>query len=552
MTKHAQGRVPARKLWPVGDDGRPEVRVDGDPDAIRTLTGLLDQRGVPDTYVRDGELIVVEPVSGSAPVAGDDNAPLPLSASRIDPARLAALLAEHVNVIEPRSAGKGGHTEVPITPSRSVLSAVLSRRHWPDVPMLRGLISAPVLRPDGTLLQDPGYDPATGYYLTTRMRMERVPDVPSAAQVNMAASFLLDRFLADFPWRSDADRANYLALLATPLLRPYTRALVPFGIVDATMPGSGKTILTSCIGLLVGQRVLTWPDADEELRKQITTVLADQVGAIVFDNLIEGHVINSAVLARLITERTWTDRRLGSNSAATFTNDRVWLATGNNLRTGGDMASRSVWVRLDPDCPQPEARTGFSIPHLDTWIMDPDNQATVLHHLLVLIVDWCRHNAPTASIGDTAAGGVPQMRQFTKWAQHLGGFLAHIGVPGFLANHADNAGLDEDAAEAAQFLHTWHHIFAERPVTARELCAHAEPEPGRPDPWRGTFPTTRGGRPLNTKSLGWYLRGQTDRWRGGVVLRSVADPQTNARAYWVQLETPAEKPGKPGNPELPP
>ncbi|MPZ82201.1 MAG: hypothetical protein GEV28_18090 [Actinophytocola sp.] len=535
----------ARALRPVGDDGRATVRVSGDPDAIRTLTALFDQRGIPDTYVRDGELLVVEPVSGTAPAAGDDNAPLPLAATVCTPPRLAALLAEHVNVIESRAAGKDGHTEVPVTPSRTVLSAVLSHRHWPGLPALRGLISAPVLRPDGTLLQDPGYDPATGYYLTTRMRMDRVPDQPTPDQVDTACTFLLDTFLADFPWRGDADRANYLALLVTPLLRPYTRALVPFGIVDATMPGSGKTILTSCIGLLVGQRVLTWPDADDELRKAITTVLADQVGAVVFDNLIEGHVINSAVLARLITERTWTDRRLGSNTAATFTNDRIWLATGNNLRVGGDMASRSVWVRLDPDCPQPEARSGFSIPNLDTWILDPDNQALVLHHLLVLVVDWCRHGAPTST-------AVPQMRQFTRWAQHLGGFLTHHGIGDFLANHTDAAALDEDAAEWAHFLHTWHHIFADRPITARDLRASADPEPGRPDPWAGTFPTTPSGRPLTVKSLGRLLTGQTGRWRGDIVLRSATDTHANARSYWVQLDDPATPTRKPANPQNPP
>jgi hypothetical protein len=542
-------------LRPVGDDGRTVVRVSGDPDAIRTLTGLLDDRGIPDTYVRDGELIVVEPVSGTAPAAGDDDAPLPLSADRISPPRLAALLAEHIEVIEVGAAGKNGVAEASVTPSRPVLSAVLSRRHWPGLPALRGLISAPVLRPDGTLLQDPGYDPATGYYLTTRTRIDRVPEVPTAGQVDDAVAFLLDRFLADFPWRGDADRANYLALLVTPLLRPFTRALAPFGIIDATMPGSGKTILTSCIGLLVGQRVLTWADADDELRKQVTTVLADSVGAVVFDNLPEGHVIHSPVLARLITERTWTDRRLGSNTAATFTNDRVWLATGNNLRVGGDMASRSIWVRLDPNCPQPEARSGFSIPHLDTWILDPDHQATVLHHLLVLVVDWCRHGAPTAPIdaaGEVGAGGVPQMRQFTRWAQHLGGFLTHHGIGDFLANHADNAGLDEDAAEWAQFLHAWHRIFADRPVTANELCRHAEPEPGRPDPWAGTFPTTRTGRPLTVKSLGRLLTGQTDRWRGTVVLRSVTDSHANARAYWVQLDDPTNQTRKPANPQNPP
>jgi hypothetical protein len=196
----------ARVLRPVSDsddivdkDGRRTVRITSDPDAIRTLTGVLDDQGIPDTYVRDGELIVAEPVSGTAPATGDDDAPLPLAASKVTPSRLAALLAEHLNVIEYRAAGKDGFAEVPVTPSRTVLSAVLSHRHWPGLPTLRGLISAPVLRPDGTLLQDPGYDPATGYYLTTRARMDRVPDHPTPGQVDDACTFLLDNFLADCP-----------------------------------------------------------------------------------------------------------------------------------------------------------------------------------------------------------------------------------------------------------------------------------------------------------------------------------------------------------------
>jgi hypothetical protein len=223
------------------------------------------------------------------------------------------------------------------------------------------------------------------------------------------------------------------------------------------------------------------------------------------------------------------------------------LATGNNLRTGGDMASRSVWVRLDPDCPQPEARSGFSIPNLDTWILDPDNQATVLHHLLVLVVDWCRHGATQAIVGD---GGVPQMRQFTRWAQHLGGFLDHHGVPDFLGNHTENTELDDDANEWAQFLHTWHHTFANRRVTARDLRAHAEPEPGRPDPWAGTFPTTPAGRPLTVKSLGRLLTGQTGRWRGDIVLRSAIDSHTKVRTYWVELDE--RNPQTPQTPQQPP
>jgi hypothetical protein len=217
---------------------------------------------------------------------------------------------------------------------------------------------------------------------------------------------------------------------------------------------------------------------------------------------------------------------LGTNAAATFPNDRLWLATGNNLRTGGDMASRTVWVRLDPNCPRPEARTGFTIPNLDSWILDPVNRATVLRHVLVLVLDWTGNGAPPAT-------GVPQMRQFTRWAQHLGGFLAHHGVTGFLDNADTGRTLDDDAAEWRSFLLHWHNLHDDRHLSAQQLRLSAEPTIG-PDPWAGTFPTTSAGKLLTTKALGRRLTGQTDRWRGDVVLRSEMDPYHNCRTYWVQ------------------
>jgi hypothetical protein len=212
-------------------------------------------------------------------------ASLPLAATPLRP----ALLAEHVEGV-----GLARDDQEEVSPPAGVLSAVLARQSWPGLPVLRRIISTPVLRPDGTLLQRPGYDQATGFYLATNAALEPIPDRPTADAVAASREFLLERFLRDFPWRSPADCANYLALLVSPIIRPYTRSLSPFGVIEATMPGSGKTVLAGCVGLLVGQRVLTWTDSEEELRKSITTVLADSVGVVVFDNLIEGAVIDSA------------------------------------------------------------------------------------------------------------------------------------------------------------------------------------------------------------------------------------------------------------------
>jgi hypothetical protein len=339
--------------------------------------------------------------------------------------------------------------------------------------------------------------------------------------------FKLKVKLSDFPWVGRADLANYIGLQVTPVLLRggYLRSLVPFSVITAAMPGSGKTILTCGLGMLYGQRVLTWTGDDQELRKSITSVLADPVGTIIFDNLAEGTVIKSPVLARLITDPTWADRLLGKNETTLHRNDRLWLATGNSLRLGGDMATRSVLVRLNPDMPHPEERTGFAIPNLDQWILQPANQRQVLWNLLVLIVDWTRARAPRKT-------GIV-MRQFTTWAEAVGGFLAHHGIEGFLGNIEDVRDIDDEDASWAAFLGRWHELHGEQRLTAQQLGQSAEPVMGR-DRWVGQFPVDRASKPVGAKALGKRLAGHIDRWHGFYVLRSAMDPHTKVRLWWTE------------------
>jgi hypothetical protein len=130
------------------------------------------------------------------------------------------------------------------------------------------------------------------------------------------------------------------------------------------------------------------------------------------------------------------------------------------------------------------------------------------------------------------------MRQFTRWAQQLGGLLEHHGIGGFLANTGDNRDLDDDAAEWRVFLMRWHELHGDRHLTANELRRTAEGFGGT-DPWDGTFPTTGSGQLLSVKSLGRRLTGQIGRWRGDIVLRSVTNPHNHGRSYWVE-HRPAE------------
>jgi len=530
---------------PVADHGRagptagiPRIQVGTAPDTIRTLRTELTSGLLPGTYVSAGDLVHMEAVSGSATTAAaDEDSPLPVTASPVTPASLAGLLAQHTYLFRLRTRKTEGGVELyeeEVTPSREALSAVLATKTWPGVAALHGIIGAPVLRRDGTLLQQPGYDPATGLYLASKVDLPMVPDKPTAAQVDEARDFLLGKFLRDFPWASEADRANYLALLATPILRHFTRSLTPFALIDATMPASGKSILTGGPGMLYGQRVMIWPYAEEELRKQITSVLADQVGVVIWDNLAEGTVIDSATLAGLVTAGVWSDRLLGASRSLSAVNDRLWMATGNNLQVGGDMASRTIRVHLDPDMPRPELRdqTRFGIPHLDQWITVPRNQMRVLWHLLVLILDWTNggaHRNPGHS-----------MRQFTPWAQSMGGFLGWHSINGFLTNAADVRAVDEDETRWHGFIATWYQRHGSKPMTAAELRQDAEPEQfagTTTDRWEGQFITNPSGRLPNALGLGRMLTGQTGRWRGNYVIRSGKNSRGDRAVFWPEQAT---------------
>lgn len=519
-----------------GVKGRQRIKTGSPPATIRAISSAIDSGKIPETYVTDGRVVHVEEVSGSAAAiagGGDEDSPLSVTASQVKPPELASLLASSTYTYALKVGRDGEETEEEVTPPTALLAAALAPKHWPGLGRdrtLRGIAGAPLLRPDGTLLQEPGYDQATGLYLASKIPLDPVPTRPSPDEVGKARMFLLDRFLADFPWVDEADKANYIGVLVTPILRRFTRALSPFIVYTATMPSSGKTILTCGPGMLYGQRVLTWPDgqdSDSELRKSITSVLADPAGTVIFDNLAEGTVIKSPVLAHLITDRTWADRLLGGNVTASYANDRLWSATGNNLQLGGDMATRTVLIRLDPDMPRPEERTEFTIPNLDQWILQPANQRLVLWNLLVLVLDWTSQGAPRPP--------GPAMRQFTPWAEAIGGFLEHHGIKGFLTNAESVRGIDDDAAIWTAFLGRWHKIHGDKWLTTHELRLSADIPPGGFDDWDGLFIMDGRGKLPNEVSLGKRLAGQAGRWRGSYVLRGNSGTRHgNVRTWQVE------------------
>ena len=74
-------------------------------------------------------------------------------------------------------------------------------------PVIAGIITTPTLRPDGTILKDAGYDPATQLLLIDPPPMPAIPENPTKDDA-LAALKLLKELLAEFPFVDDVSRSG--------------------------------------------------------------------------------------------------------------------------------------------------------------------------------------------------------------------------------------------------------------------------------------------------------------------------------------------------------
>ena len=108
---------------------------------------------------------------------------------------------------------------------------------------LAGIIEAPTMRQDGSIITEAGYERSTGlYYDPGATVFPPIPEWPSRQDAERALRLLLLDVLREFPFVSDAARSVALALLMTPLVRPSVPTAPLFGL-DAPTPGTGKGLL---------------------------------------------------------------------------------------------------------------------------------------------------------------------------------------------------------------------------------------------------------------------------------------------------------------------
>lgn len=313
---------------------------------------------------------------------------------------------------------------------------------------LAGITRIPLFRADGSLFREEGYDDTTRYVLRPDPSVDfDVKEAPTPRDVAEAVRTVLTP-IAGFPFVSKADRNAWIGMALTPMLRFIAPGPYKLGLIEAKQAGSGKSFLAEMIAVLHGGDLLpNLPNDDAELRKLVTSVLQAPAGVAVFDN-VEGRV-SSPVLAALLTTSTWSDRLLGKSAKITLANDRMWVATGNNITIDGDMARRVLRCVINPRMDNPEQRLFDFNPV--TWMKT--NRGQYLSALGTIVQAWVASGMPLAD----ATGS----DSYAHWQRVVGGVLAHAGIEGTFDAVADRVQLGASDEEWFVFLSAVRECFGD-------------------------------------------------------------------------------------------
>jgi len=319
------------------------------------------------------------------------------------------------------SGSKSTPAEIP----HRYIKRLLSNPNLP-FPPVEAIVETPVFRPNGTMIS-PGYDRDTRLYYHPTPQFElSVNERPSSDDAAEALRILWKPF-NDFPYADSASKANTVALILTPFVRPLLgTGSVPLASIDSPVKGTGKTHLVNAISLIATGRpaaTMSQPETEAEMRKQITSVLLRGPSLVVIDNC-KGRLASSS-LEQCLTTSIWSDRILGKSQQVEIPNRATWIVTGNNLAIWGDLTRRAYNIRLDAKMHRPWMGRDFEIEDLPGWIVEHRGQ--LVSAALTIVRAWVVAERPTPE-------DVVKIGGFEQWSVTLSGILSFVSENNFLAN----------------------------------------------------------------------------------------------------------------------
>jgi hypothetical protein len=426
---------------------------------------------------------------------------------------------------------------------RAVGRTILERHGERRLPKLTAVITAPLMRADGSLLTAPGHDPESGLYLAPDGSYDdRIPESPTLAEVVDAIAELW-RPVADFPLEDSVSRGVLLAALLTAVVRPSLDTSPAFAI-DAPTWGSGKTLLAKVISALAGVNFepMAPPHDDEEAFKSLFAEFRAGARVICWDNLtqpLNGQKMSA--LAMLLTAPVFKGRVLGQTETVGVPNRAVFLVTGNNIVVTGDVMRRILVARITPPEERPELRS-FAVDPLDMVRRERQrlvrSALVILRGYLTIREPQNRHCGPPTGAGH--GSGLASYDQWNSLVRQAVVWLARevpcgIDLDDPILSVTRNAEADPDGAHLVSMLVGCREAFGARWFTAADVIRDVTFPDGLTPTLVRAIESQREINPgFNERHLGKWLSNRRERIKGGLRFAGEPDPHSKVMRWRVE------------------
>jgi hypothetical protein len=399
----------------------------------------------------------------------------------------------------------GEVSEHPCPCPMNVADDILFSTNFDAFPPLTRIITAPCVTKNESIIFNEGYhkDSKTYYHKETDIEINEIE--PTEKNVKFSVD-LIDEMLIDFPFDSQASKANAIACLILPFVRDLIDGATPLHYFSAPAPGTGKTLLAESVASVFNPAVSisTAPkgrnpeSVEEEWRKKISTFLMAARSHVVIDNA-KGR-IDSSNLESVLTSTSWTDRQLGGNTEITVPNKVVWELTGNNAELSEDLSRRVIEIRLDANVEKPAERgeEAFKHPNLKKWISK--NRGRLITAVLTIVKSWLKNGKPKPNLSQ-------KLGSFEEYTYTIGGILENAGISGFLDNREQTKNRVNSVGDIfAGVIDVWAKEFGVKTITSSELYTALKANYSEIFEENGGFISNKGDKGENIRVGNWLTK----------------------------------------------
>lgn len=415
---------------------------------------------------------------------------------------------------------------VPIDPSAKCLTTLLENQKHSFLESIEGITQQPIIRNDGSVSFDTGYDEVTKLYACFDTEKFKVKDMPTYTDA-LEAKKKLETLLEEFQFEDAVDESAALCAMLTASIRtqlPYA----PMFLIKAHQPGTGKGVLSELISLFATSANLSplpFPKDSTECEKLLLAELLKAPAVLFFDN-ITSDLYPHKSLCSAITSETLTGRILGESRTAMVGTRTLLLANGNNVVPVGDMTRRTIPINLDAREEFPASRV-FKNPELISQAKR--NREHYVSCALTIISAWVKAGKPTAQC--------KALNSFARWSELCRQPLLWLDMEDPAGNVFSTMAEDSERVNAGRVFNGLECEFRGTPFTVKDIFQRANSSVDstilrEPLEDVGCFD----GYSINRSRLGWWLKKKVGWTVDGIRLNLVSvDAHTKQPKYQLSI-----------------